>query len=264
MARLPKLSSTVSDIFKEGEFSHQKNFSHQFLSLSWWFAGLGKKIRSVSKAAIYVSAGTFCLNTVSEKKVQHFCIFSKKILLILGRDCLLDCQTFLLRVHRNFLREEKTEKKVILIPFFTLGKKFSNFCPKVPSRAVRAAFLYPEDEFQERNCFWKYRILQFSPTSSRTFRTVSDNFLAGFSFMHFVYPKGGFGRDFCLESGLHNHGLHAIKFFGLFQKKIARVIKSKSHVSRWSYWRKIFFEVFVSFFTSGLWAKTFQEIWRIN
>ena len=76
--------------------------------------------------------------------------------------------------------------------------------------------------------------------------------------MHFAYPKGGFGRASCLESGLHNHGLQSIKVVALFWKKLGRVVKNKSQVSRWSYWRKTLFEVFVSFFSFGLRANPCQ------
>ena len=44
--------------------------------------------------------------------------------------------------------------------------------------------------------------------------------------MHFAYPKGGFGRDFCLESGLHNHGLQAIKVLGFFRKNSVGLSKT--------------------------------------
>ena len=101
----------------------------------------------------------------------------------------------------------------------TLGEKFQTFLQKFPAVLSKQHSTNPEDEIQERKCFWKYRNLQFSPTSRRTFRTVSDKFLAGFPFMQFAYPKAGFGRDSCLESGHHNYGLQAIKVEGFFRKK---------------------------------------------
>ena len=119
---------------------------------------------------------------------------------------------------RYFWGNKFCKKKGSSNHLLTLGEKVSNFSSKVPSSAVKTAFNVSGGWNQERNCFWKYRILQFSPTSRRTFRTVSDKFLAGYTFMHFAYPKGGFGRDSCLESGLHNHGLQAIKVVGFFKK----------------------------------------------
>ena len=113
--------------------------------------------------------------------------------------------------------------------------------------------------------------------------------------MHYAYPKGGYGRAFCLESGAHNHGLQATKVVCLFQKKFGRVVKNyptcsddltgEKHFSKFSslsslldYEQTLFTKLteilraglpklpstvsenFFSFCTFGMWAKTFFRI----
>ena len=157
------------------------------------FRILAKNFASVTKAAFYFSSVTFCQKKVSEKKNQHFRISRKKILRNSVRNCWHDYQTFLLIAQKKILRKQHLHKRVLSNHFLTLGEKVSNFHPKSPSRAVRTAF-YVSRGWIPGIFFWKYRILQFSTTSSTSFRTVRDKFLAVFSFMHYAYPKGGFWK----------------------------------------------------------------------
>ena len=160
------------------------------------FRILAKNVANITKAAFYLYRLTFCQKKVMEKKNSTLADFQGKNFRFSAEKCL-----------EEFSEGQILQKNVIRIIYWLWERKFQTFPQKIPAKLSERRSMYPEDEFQEINCFWKYRILQFPPTSRRTIRTVSDKFLAGFSFMHFAYPKGGFGRDSCLESGLHNHGL---------------------------------------------------------
>ena len=140
-AGLPKLPSTFSELF-EGKkyFLARTNFSHQFLTLSWWLTGLGKKLPGVLKAAFSVSGVTFCLKTVLEEKVQHFCIFNKRFPVILVRNCRLGCQTFLLRVHKNNLMKKIGEKSCFNL-FLDFGKEIYKLLPKSSQQGCQNSIL---------------------------------------------------------------------------------------------------------------------------
>ena len=152
-------------------------------------------------------------------------------------------QTFLLSVLKKFLREQFLHKKVNSNHFLLLAEKVSNFSSKVPSSAVKTAFNVSGGWNPGKKCFWKYGILQFSPTSRRTFRTVSDKFLAGFWFGHFAYPKGGFGRDSYLECRLYNNGLQAIKLWVYFRKSLVGLSKTNPTCQSDLIWEKHFLKL---------------------
>ena len=191
-----------------------------FFSISLWlgvddFQDFGEKCRKCHQSCILpVQTNILPKKGFGEKK-STLLDFREKIVRISVRNCWPDYQTFLLIVQKKSLRKQNLHKRVISNHFLTLGEKVSNFYPKSPSRAVRTA-IYVSRGWIPGFFFSKYRLLQFSTTSSKIFWTVCDKFLAAFSFMHFAYPKGGFGTDFWLQSGLHNHGFQAIKIVGFF------------------------------------------------
>ena len=185
------------EIFKRRNFRIKISFLNQFFNLSWWFSGSWRKIPQISpKLHSTCPDYRFVKKLFWSKEFQHFQFFREKP------------QDFGGKVSKGYFWANKFCIYIVIrIIYWIWERKFQTFPKNLPAELSKQHSTYPEDEFRERNCFWKYRIPQFSPTWRRTFRTVSDKFLAGFSFKHFAYPKGGFGRDSCLQSGLHNHGL---------------------------------------------------------
>ena len=169
------------------------------------FRILAKNVANITKAAFYVSRITVCHNNDLVKKNSTVSEYQGKNLRISAGKSLEEISE-----GTNCAKKGKSNH------LLTLGEKISNFSHKFPSRALKTAFNVSRGWILGKKLFLEIRFLQFSPKWRRTFRTVSDKLLAGFSFMHFAYPKGGFGRDSCLESGLHNHGLQSIKVVGLF------------------------------------------------
>ena len=144
------------------------------------FRILSKKGASVTKAAFYLSRLTFCRKNVLEKKNSTLSDFQGKTRRLSAGKCLEEISE-----GTNFSLKSNSNH------FLTLGEKVSNFSPKVPSRAVRTAF-YVYRGWILRNKFWKYTILWFSRTLSKSFRTSCDEFFAGLSAYAFYAPRGSF------------------------------------------------------------------------
>ena len=175
MTGLPKLPSTVSDIFKGEKLSQQKKL---FPSVSDFelmiFEFLVKKFGRLTKTALYVSRGDFRREKIL--KLKSFFRISLWIWAVDFQDsgekrrkyhqsCILPVQAnILLRKcfgekefntcgflgkksqisggkvsRRKFLREHFLQKRYFE-SIIVLGEKVSNFSPKVPIRAVRTAF----------------------------------------------------------------------------------------------------------------------------
>ena len=173
------------DLWGKEIFSDQKYFFHHFLTLSWWFSGFRrKKTGRVIKTAFYVCRGTICQKTVFERKqILHFRIFSCKF-----SDWHLKNLAGLSNLTSASPKEQDGgiiygEKKIIQTSFRLCERRFQTFAQKFMSRAVKNAFLICRAWFPGNKYFRNIKFYRFSPVSSRTFRTLSDKFLAGFSFM---------------------------------------------------------------------------------
>ena len=127
---LPKLPSTVSEIFEGEKLPHQKKF---FPSVSDFelliLRILAKNVANITKAAFYLSRLTFCQKKVMQKKNSTLVDFQ-------GKNLRFSAEKWLEEISggTNFAKKGNSKHSL------TLGEKISNFSPKVPSRAVRTAF----------------------------------------------------------------------------------------------------------------------------
>ena len=161
MTRLPKLPSTVSEIFEGEKLSHQKKIFHQFVSLSWWFTGLGKELRSFIKAAFYVFGVTFCLKTVLEKMFNSFAVSAENFSQFWREIVELVVKHSFYVFTRKFCGKKNWRKKLFQIIFWLWERNFQTFTQKFLAELSKQHSAYPEDESQARKCFWKYTILHF-------------------------------------------------------------------------------------------------------
>ena len=169
------------------------------------FRILAKNVAHITKAAFYLSRVTFCQKNVLEKKNSTLADFQGKNLRISAGKCL-----------EEISEGTNSAKKGNSNHSLSLGEKASNFSSKVPSKAVRTAFYVSKGWISGTK--WKYTVLWFSRTPCKSFWTLCEEFFAGLSIMHFTSPKGVFGRNFCLNSALHNQGNQAITGGGQLHK----------------------------------------------
>ena len=184
------------------------------------FGIVEKNFANITKAAFYLSRLTFCQKNVLERKNSTLADFQDKHLRLPAGKCMEENS-----------EETNFAKNVNSNHFLTLGKKVSNFSPKIPSRALITAFYVSKGRILGKKV-WKYTVLCFSRTPRKTLWTLCEEFFAGLSIMHFTRPKEVFGRNFCLKSVHHLHGFQAIIGAGFCTKFFGRVVQSESKVSR--------------------------------
>ena len=109
------------------------------------FRILAKNVANITKAAFYLSRLTFCQKNVLEKKNSTLAVFQGKTLISSVWKSLAEIS-------------EGTyfAKKVIRIIYWIWERKFQTSLTKFPAELSKQHSTDPEDEFQERNCFWKY------------------------------------------------------------------------------------------------------------
>ena len=157
----------------------------QFPSLSWWVRASAKKFRTCHQNW-YVRVQRNFLSKLFERwnffsSILHFL---QNILEFWRTNFRTVVEPSFYESERTSWGNKKGRKKVIQTFFGLCERKIQTLTRKISAELSEQHCTYPEVEFQARNCFWKYRILQFSPTSRRVFRTVSDKFLAGLSLIH--------------------------------------------------------------------------------
>ena len=141
MTGLPKLPSTVSEIFKGEKLPHQKKFLPSVSDFELLiFRILAKKVANITKAAFYLSRLRFCQKNVSEKKKSTFSDFQGK--------------NFGGRLSKkNFWGNKFCMKKVIRIIYWLCERKFQTFPKKFTAELSKQHSTYPDDEIQEKICF---------------------------------------------------------------------------------------------------------------
>ena len=170
---------------RERDFFGSKIFFPSFSDFELMILRLStKKTGRVIKTAFYVCRGTIWQKTVFERKqILHFLIFSSKF-----SDLHLKNLAGLSNLPSASPKEQAGgikygEKKIIQTSFRLCGRRFQTFTQKFLKRAVKNAFYICRAGFPGNKFFRNIKFYRFSPISSRTFRTLSDKFLAGFSFM---------------------------------------------------------------------------------
>ena len=193
-------------------FSKEKTFNlKSFFSISFWiwaddFQDSGTKWRKDHQSCILPVQTNILPKKYFGEKEFNTCGFSAKKLKISAGKCLEETSE-----GTNFAKKSNSNH------LLSLGEKVSNFSPNVPSRALRTAFYVSKGWILGKKN-WHYTVLWFPRTPRKTFWTLCEEFLAGLSIMYFTRPKGVFGRNFCLKSALHIHGLQAIIGTGLLHK----------------------------------------------
>ena len=137
MTGLPKVPSTVSEIFKRDKISHQKRF---FSSVSDFeltiFRILTKNVAIITKAAFYMSRLTFCQKKGFGEIKFNVCGFSGK-----------KSQNFGGKVSRRISEGTNFAKKVIRNIQWLWERKFRTFPQKFPAELSERHSTYPKDEF---------------------------------------------------------------------------------------------------------------------
>ena len=129
-AGLPKLPSTVWEILKEENISHQKKIFPSVSDLSWWFTGLGMKLRSVIKAAFEVSGGTFYPKSVLEKNFNTFAFSATKFSLFRWEIVDLIVRPSFYVFTRTFWGKKIRRKGLFQFFFFDFGKEIFKLLAK--------------------------------------------------------------------------------------------------------------------------------------
>ena len=167
------------EIFERTWFSSKEEFfSHQFLTLSWWFSGFWQKKNSEGSSKLHSPyPGYHFGKKVSLEKINTFCLSTEKSR-IFGRVLYHGCQNFPLRLRKKiFWGNRILRKQIIHFVFRSWEWMFQFFAQKFRAESSKVHFTYPVDQFEETS-FLKSFLSSFLPDFMQE---VSDSFVKSLS-----------------------------------------------------------------------------------
>ena len=212
------------------------------------FQDSGKKRRKYHQSCILPVQSNILLRKYFGEKEFNTCGFLGKNLRISAGKCL-----------EEISEGTNSAKKGISNHLLSLGEKFSNFSPKVPSRAVITAF-YVSKEWILGKKVWKYTVLCFSRTPRKPFWTLYDDFFGRIIIYAFYSPKGSFWEKFLFEICAAHSRISSDNKWGFIAENFSVGLsnlnpKCPDHPLS----EKKLVAIFISFVIFGLWAGTSQK-----